>query len=93
MSKPIIDVTEHQDGTRVRVACGSAEVWIRATPGGRRLSIAVEEGEGEVDVEWSIRLSDEKRRQPVMAGPFVQSPYRDHWGEMTARLRQEVGNG
>ena len=58
----------------VRLSAGSAEVWLRATPGGRRLEVAIEEGEGEVDVQWSIRRAS--TREPVITtGPFVQSPY------------------
>ena len=75
MSKPIVRVEEDRYSTRVRLFVGTAEVWLRATPGSRRLEIAIEEGDGQVDVQWSIRLAHEDRL-PVVTGPFVQSPVR-----------------
>lgn len=74
MTKPVVRIEEDTNATRVRVVVGSAEVWIRATPGGRRLEVAIEEGEGEVDVQWSIRRT--LTHEPIVqTGPFVQSPY------------------
>ena len=74
--KPVVSVEERQDGTRVRVTVGDAQVWVRATPGGRRLEVGIDEGEGGVDVQWSIQRAD-PRTMPVAAGAFVQSPYRE----------------
>lgn len=68
--KPVITVDEEQDGTRVRVTVGSADVWIRATPGGRRLDVAIDEGRGEVNVDWSIRRT--LTHEPIVqTGRFV----------------------
>lgn len=71
--KPTVEVQDHQDGTRVRVRVGSAEVWLRATPGGRRLQVSVDEGRGEVDVEWCVRRVHPEV-PPWVTGPYVQSP-------------------
>lgn len=71
--KPEVEVREHQDGTRVRVRVGSAEVWVRATPGGRRLEVSVDEGRGEVDVEWCVRRVH-ANVLPNVTGPYIQSP-------------------
>lgn len=73
--KPEVTVEERQDGTRVRVTVGDAQVWIRATPGGRRLEVAIDEGLGGIDVEWSIQRA--RPGEPVLtAGAFVQSASR-----------------
>jgi hypothetical protein len=69
--RPVVVVEEGQDGIRVRVTVGSADAFLRATWGGRRFSVGLSEGEGEVRVEWSIH-----RRHsgpPSVTGPFVQS--------------------
>lgn len=90
MTRPVVVVDEGKTSTHVRLSVGSAEVWIRATAGGRRLEVAIEEGDGEVDVQWSIR-----RRlihEPIVqTGPFVQSPYpaRD-LGETPIRMIPEA---
>lgn len=73
MTKPTVRVTEHQDGTRVLVSANGAEVWVRVTPAGWRMQVAIDEGDGAVDVEWSIRRSRELP-PPDVIGPFVQSP-------------------
>lgn len=70
--RPVVVVEEGFDGIRVRVSVNGAEAYVRATRGGRRLQVALDEGDGAVDCEWSIRLAG--NRQPVITGPFVQSP-------------------
>jgi hypothetical protein len=70
-SRPVVVVEEGFDGIRVRVTVGSADLFVRATWGGRRFSVGLSEGDGEVDVEWSIHRT---REGPVaVTGPFVQS--------------------
>ena len=71
---PVVRVIEDTYSTRVLVSVNGAEVWVRATPGGRRMQVAIEEGDGAVDVKWTIRRADE-RKPPVIIGPFIQSPY------------------
>ena len=70
--RPVVQFTEDAHAIRVMVSVNGAEVWIRATPGGRRMQVAIEEGDGAVDVEWTIRMAN--GRQPTLTGPFVQSP-------------------
>ena len=77
---PVIDVTEEAHATRIRVAAGTAEVWIRVTAASRVLGVAIDEGEGDCRVEWSIRRLREDDGGPVIAGPFVQSPARPRIG-------------
>jgi hypothetical protein len=76
--RPVVQVDEDAQSIRVRVSTGSAEVWVRVTPGGRRMQVAIEEGDGTVDVEWSIRMAN--GRQATTSGPFVQSPVSPHVG-------------
>jgi hypothetical protein len=74
--RPVVTVDEGFDGIRVRVAVNGADVYVRATWGGRRFTMLLDEGDGAVDCEWAIRMSAE--RQPVITGPFVQSPQRQY---------------
>lgn len=71
MPRPVVSTIEGPNSTTVRVTVGSAEVWLRATPAGRRLSVLVDEGAGEVEVEWSIR--QRAPREPRRSGRWVQS--------------------
>lgn len=74
MTRPVVVVDEGKTSTHVRVSVGSAEVWVRATAGGRRLEVAIDEGDGDCSVEWSIRRT--LTHEPIVqTGPFVQSPY------------------
>lgn len=75
-SRPVVVVEEGFDGIRVRVTVNGAEAFMRATWAGRRFQVSVDEGDGAVDCEWSVRMSDS--RQPVIAGPYVQSPQRQY---------------
>lgn len=73
--KPVVKVEERQDGTRVHVRVGDAAVWVRATPGGRRLDVWIDEGLGSVDVEWGVqRRSD--THEPLISPGYIQSPHR-----------------
>lgn len=74
--RPVVVVEEGFDGIRVRVTVNGAEAFMRATWGGRRFQVSVDEGDGAVDCEWSVRMSDS--RQPVIAGAYVQSPQRQY---------------
>lgn len=74
--RPVVTVDEGFDGIRVRVTVNGAEVYVRATWGGRRFQASIDEGDGSVDCEWSVRMSGD--RQPVVAGPYVQSPQRQY---------------
>lgn len=77
---PVIEIAEDNHATRVRVAAGTAEVWIRVTAKGQGLSVGVDEGEGDCRVEWSIRRLREDDGGPIVTGPFVQSPARPRIG-------------
>ena len=72
---PTVTVEEKQDGTRVLVKVGDAQVWVRATPGGRRLDVWIDEGNGSVDVEWGVRRWSDLH-PPEVAPGYIQSPHR-----------------
>lgn len=83
--RPVVVVDEGFDGIRVRVTANGAEVFVRATWGGRRLQASIDEGDGAVDCEWAVRMSDD--REPVIARPYVQSPQRQY----IRRFRESIG--
>lgn len=70
--KPVVTVEERQDGTRIRVQVGDTQVWVRATPGGRKLDVWIDEGNGSVDVDWGVRRSSD-RYPPEVSPAYVQS--------------------